>query len=625
MQGSHNSSQYALTPKKATKNEKNEDTLPQIGRGSNPFSPTVTQSQGLFNAAFRDSLSVLLSLEEMKGLRQEGSMKKHSYLRGTDRAGHSLVTVDKKVLSKALEIKTKISTPRELNSSETATRDSKKSSQGKYPWMAYSQMIKSHKTAQKGEGEKKGDEDHMRSSHNSGLTSPNSKFALPTQPKLSIISNAFQRKKSINPSSRPASPQCPLPTVIPPSSHDLFADYLRDASRIMAIFPEFRINRLKDYRKHPLENYDDTFDPKLDYQHMIKTKSEGYSRWVSLDGSISWLPCTILDYSPESREFTIQWKNESKEIKRVKRLNLLFEGESQSHFEDLRLKANMNRCMHLLSESLKEYTLSRETVPSCRILFPYSQLERIIGKTNLRKRSDMPAMEPIIEEVLDDYMVSIMVFFIRYSIRDSLEEFLDQTLGNTTENATRSITSSIPSATVNKSNIPAYEAEIFVVEPYNAGVGEKRAGAVRFMRKFVPLSPPVVNTLDPRTILQRIICKQYNLNIPNLSTLTQENTDLPRSHIHVNKKDRRTSFRVDVSGGGGMVGPDVVEALSYHLSWSFLPRNRDYTLPSRPHPLAKPGIALGPKVQALIGMIGEQVFAPANGYFELLLKVTHYP
>ena len=55
------------------------------------------------------------------------------------------------------------------------------------------------------------------------------------------------------------------------------------------------------------------------------------SRFRGSAGQISWLPCQILKYDPDTSMFQIVWSDTSK-TKWVTRLNLIFDSESESKF-----------------------------------------------------------------------------------------------------------------------------------------------------------------------------------------------------------------------------------------------------------------------------------------------------
>ena len=120
-------------------------------------------------------------------------------------------------------------------------------------------------------------------------------------------------------------------------------------------------------------------DQKVDQKNFILTNNCGKSLWIYLDGSIEWLECWVTDYDKANHEYIIKWKHNF-EIKRVKRMNLLFEGEDESIFMELREQARLSRLKFYLWQSLKDFALHEVTVPPCKISFPSEQLERILLK-----------------------------------------------------------------------------------------------------------------------------------------------------------------------------------------------------------------------------------------------------
>jgi dynein heavy chain len=81
----------------------------------------------------------------------------------------------------------------------------------------------------------------------------------------------------------------------------------------------------------PLDQFDnDEFDSLGDEGWLAITK-KGMARYY-INGAWRWRPCEVVDYDYESRKFTIKFRGSNK-TKQVKRLNLMFEGESKERYE----------------------------------------------------------------------------------------------------------------------------------------------------------------------------------------------------------------------------------------------------------------------------------------------------
>ncbi len=119
-------------------------------------------------------------------------------------------------------------------------------------------------------------------------------------------------------------------------------------------FISIKIEHLTNYKNEPLKHYDLQTLNDLDIEEIIKLGAvDGYSRWVSNDGSILWRLCLIKGFDPENQLFCIQWKHNNKE-KKVTRLNLMLKSENAAMFDARRDLANDNRYRLLYLESYKK-------------------------------------------------------------------------------------------------------------------------------------------------------------------------------------------------------------------------------------------------------------------------------
>lgn len=119
-------------------------------------------------------------------------------------------------------------------------------------------------------------------------------------------------------------------------------------------FISIKIDHLTNYKEEPLKYYDLQALNDLDLKEIINLGAvDGYSRWVSNDGSVKWRLCLIKGYDAENQMFCIQWKHNNKE-KKVTRLNLMLKSENEAMFDTRRDLAKYNRYRLLYLESYKK-------------------------------------------------------------------------------------------------------------------------------------------------------------------------------------------------------------------------------------------------------------------------------
>ena len=199
-------------------------------------------------------------------------------------------------------------------------------------------------------------------------------------------------------------------------------DIIIQADKISSVFPEFRVNKIKDFESLPLEKFNPHLDPHTNLDYFILKNPEAQSRWYNPDGSIGWRECWVSDYDPGSKEFTVRWKNNMK-TKKVRKMNLHFACEDQKEFNVQRQAAIVSRSTYLLDTALRDSALSKMSVPPCRIFFNYAMLEKIVAKARL-KNEDTHSSTAHLEQVFDEYLLNVVLFFVRFQIKEDLKQFL---------------------------------------------------------------------------------------------------------------------------------------------------------------------------------------------------------
>jgi dynein heavy chain len=167
----------------------------------------------------------------------------------------------------------------------------------------------------------------------------------------------------------------------------------------------------------PLDYFDNLdYETKKPEQWLQLGKEKGLvgtpaiSRYYFNDGlgdEWEWLPCYVIDYLPETEEYLIQWKNSSK-IKRVRRLNLMFD-EDRRDYLYIRLEYAVK--LRSAYEDLLAYSDTIHKLPydDRYTPFPLEWKNRIVRRTGifqLRKRH-ATFFKRQMGEVIQDYIFSM--------------------------------------------------------------------------------------------------------------------------------------------------------------------------------------------------------------------------
>lgn len=106
---------------------------------------------------------------------------------------------------------------------------------------------------------------------------------------------------------------------------------------------KFNLPIHKNFKMFPLENYDEKILTDSSPSILLNMGSiRGFSKWVDSLGTESWKECMILDYNEKEDEFLIQWLS-SNALKKVKRLNLIYQNENEQDFKNRVRIAKMKR------------------------------------------------------------------------------------------------------------------------------------------------------------------------------------------------------------------------------------------------------------------------------------------
>lgn len=177
--------------------------------------------------------------------------------------------------------------------------------------------------------------------------------------------------------------------------------YARPSPRDMSNFNPF----LRPYAHNHFFPTTFFFMDETDYSQWV-FPLEAWSRWRSTDERWEWKPCLVLAYDQRNRLFTIEW--DSKVEKRVSRVNLRFEMESE---EDFLLK---------LTEATQRRDL-QEAIFRCETridsILPHFPPIRLSPDTEARisfslKRYLPPGAETALLQELNDYYHRSVVNFI---------------------------------------------------------------------------------------------------------------------------------------------------------------------------------------------------------------------
>ena len=411
----------------------------------------------IFNQTFRDSLLALQSISQLSTKRANSGAIVHTF--------EPVVSVQRKHLkldSSQVMRQIRDSKPTDAllhTSLEPLTRSSstKRLQSPQYQLNRSSTLKEAKLTA--------------RSEYQLMLSNPQ----LKNLPKLPT--NLSQRRASL---SARMSDKSPLSEETLTTSHHVVGggqsrDLDEEVEKVREVYPDFRIQGLKDFSKYPLERLDPGWDPRIDYGYVIRDHPKALSRFTNKDGEVIWMPCTVTKYDKETHEFTIVWdqvepqeehrprlpqlkqpkllpfskeairarfaaadKSQSEAAsdplfesrapekktltKKVRKLNLVLHGESISEQESIRHAALAARSVNLLSLSLKDAILHDKPAPEVRILFPSSCLERIRQKGRLSYEE----MQSEVEDILDSYSTNLMQFYVEYHKIERLEDFENQ-------------------------------------------------------------------------------------------------------------------------------------------------------------------------------------------------------
>lgn len=97
-------------------------------------------------------------------------------------------------------------------------------------------------------------------------------------------------------------------------SHDFSSLKERFDESMGEPFIKLKVQKMNDYKDEPLKNYD--FNNLKDWNPNTLLEDgpvDGFSRWLDIDGKISWRPCLIIGYEPQTELFKIRWKNSTQE------------------------------------------------------------------------------------------------------------------------------------------------------------------------------------------------------------------------------------------------------------------------------------------------------------------------
>jgi hypothetical protein len=227
-----------------------------------------------------------------------------------------------------------------------------------------------------------------------------------------------------------------LGNLVTQQNEYLFEGFMEEFERISRVFEEFRVKDLGDYNLHPIEPFDLELDQTTDIEYRLQRNNKGLSRWATMDGELTWRPCTILEYHKEEDRFLIRWEG-SDVLKNVTRMNLLFDGEVPQEFENRRLRANVVRSFYLMEKSFRDILLSKDLLQKNKIYFSFEIFKKILQLSGLSPEmyNTTNALPGFWQEIIDDYAITIMKFYVDFKTAYSYDEFVAKCAKEITERA----------------------------------------------------------------------------------------------------------------------------------------------------------------------------------------------
>ena len=214
--------------------------------------------------------------------------------------------------------------------------------------------------------------------------------------------------------------------VINKHNMSLFESYIKKITDMEIVFPLFKVDNLKNFNLHSLEDYDTQLDPTVNIEFFIESHRVGKSRWFDkATGKFRWQGCDVLDYDHAGRKFLIRWHDSGAE-KWVRRLNLMFEDDNEIEMERRRMKSHFFRCMHLLRLSLNDFITGKQGTSEANLFFSFSRFKNILVKIGepLANFNKNPEWMQHLEEMFNDFGIAVIEFFIEFKTSKNLKFFL---------------------------------------------------------------------------------------------------------------------------------------------------------------------------------------------------------
>ena len=151
--------------------------------------------------------------------------------------------------------------------------------------------------------------------------------------------------------------------------------------------------------------------------HALQALARSPHLFAYFQGGFSWEPCTVLAYEEASEQFTIAWRDSGGQ-KAVKRLNLLFAGESSTSFRSRLQQARQRRAECESRARFKRYVLNTKfRNRGVNMAALNRRLAKLIGAGQCERFLDL--FHAIGREIADDYIFAVKKGIILHEARSA--------------------------------------------------------------------------------------------------------------------------------------------------------------------------------------------------------------
>eukprot|EP00958_Prasinococcus_capsulatus_P016076 scaffold1766_cov401-Prasinococcus_capsulatus_cf.AAC.33 len=171
----------------------------------------------------------------------------------------------------------------------------------------------------------------------------------------------------------------------------------------------------------PLELFDDPEAETITPNDLLAREAGGtqdgvkaFSRHYSSTGHCQWAPCTLLSYDARNDLYLIQWKGNGTQ-KRVKRLNLVFECESQASFCSRVIAAHRRRAQAETAQHYHSFVMEQPFLNPMTLGSSFERrLKALVGES-LCERLPAP-LTILLTEIREDYILAVKGAIVRHEL-----------------------------------------------------------------------------------------------------------------------------------------------------------------------------------------------------------------